>query len=134
VIYIDSSALFKLVKPEPESLVLTSFIAGEQLIGSELLLTEVRRAAIRQADREPHLDNDVLLRRAEEVCMLVNLVPIDSDVLFAAGGLLPPSLRSLDAIHLASALITEVDVFVSYDRRQSEAARSAGLMVSSPDT
>ena len=132
MIFVDSSALFKLVKFEPESSAFSSFVGDTDLVGSELLLTEVRRAAITQSALEPHPNDDELFSRAEWICSQVSLVPVDAEVLIAAGGLRPASLRSLDAIHLASALISEADVFISYDRRQAEAAREAGLNVVTP--
>lgn len=62
------------------------------------------------------------------------MLPIDDDLLHAAAGLPPPELRSLDAIHLATALSIgdRLGVMLCYDERLTEAARSAGLPVVSP--
>lgn len=62
------------------------------------------------------------------------LLALRTDLLTRAGTLLPPALRSLDAIHLASALIIrdELDAFVAYDARLLEAASALGLPVASP--
>jgi predicted nucleic acid-binding protein len=64
----------------------------------------------------------------------VQSIELDADIAARASGLHPPRLRSLDAVHLASALTLEpeLDAFVTYDDRQAAAARGAGLVVESP--
>lgn len=64
----------------------------------------------------------------------LDLIPLDPPIVQAASGLNPPAIRALDAIHVASALALgdELESFVSYDRRQLDAARGAGLVVASP--
>lgn len=70
---------------------------------------------------------DTLLRR-------LRLVRLDAALLDAAGRLGPPALRTLEAIHLQSALLLgdELDALITYDVRQAEAARDTGLSVRSP--
>jgi hypothetical protein len=64
----------------------------------------------------------------------VDLVPITRDLLETAADLGPPSLRSLDALHLATALSlgSALDAFVVYDERLARAATEAGLPVVAP--
>ncbi|MBJ7458809.1 MAG: type II toxin-antitoxin system VapC family toxin [Thermoleophilaceae bacterium] len=132
MIYVDSSALFKLIWPEPESKALLAVIADEELVSSDLLVTELRRTAVRHAPPNLQPFKRVLLERADAICSDVDLIPVDTELLLAAGELEPISLRSLDAIHIASALSAEADGFLTYDRRQSDAARSVGLTVLAP--
>jgi predicted nucleic acid-binding protein len=93
----------------------------------------VPRAVRRAAAHDPSLPLDVLLARAGETLDALALLPLDRGLLRAAGALAEPALRALDAIHLAAAVVlTPIDAFVSYDARQSAAARLAGLRTVSP--
>ena len=65
--YVDASALVKLVSDEPESAALRSFLAADDLVSSELVLTEVPRAIRRAAAKEPTLPMDHLIARTEEL-------------------------------------------------------------------
>ena len=125
--YCDSSALTKLLKPERDSQELVQLFEGNaSLIGSALLRTELVRAMNRYLPQYAAGIYRVLER--------VDLIPVDVGVLDAAGRMSPPSLRSLDAIHLASALTIreELEAFVAYDVRLLEAASALGLPVASP--
>jgi predicted nucleic acid-binding protein len=64
----------------------------------------------------------------------IHFIELDEAIARAAGAAVPPSLRSLDAIHLASALSVsdELDALVTYDQRLADAARAAGLSVIQP--
>jgi predicted nucleic acid-binding protein len=130
--YLDSSALVKLVHEEPESGSLLAFLADSDLLTSELVLTEVPRAIRRAAELDPRVPRDALLERAGLLLDAVALVPLDRSVLLAAGTLEGVSLRSLDAIHIATALLVPIDGFVGYDERQAAAARLAGLRTVAP--
>ena len=108
----------------------------DEWISAPLAVTEVIRATRTWLDRNewpPHEDERV---RAEAANLLQRLVLIESDrdVLEQAGNLDPVSLRSLDAIHLATALQVkdDIDGLVTYDRRLAEAAGAYGLKVLSP--
>ena len=131
--YADASALVKLVLDEPESDALRSFLSDADLVSCELVLTEIPRAVRRAAADEPRLPLELLLERADETVGAVALLPLDEVVLAAAGALEEPRLRALDAVHVAAAAdLAPVDAFVSYDARQSAAARLAGFRTVAP--
>lgn len=131
--YLDASAFVKLVGEEPESESLRTFLASADLISSELVLAEVPRAIRRAAAADPALPVAQLIERTEEVLQAIALAPVDHALLASAGALTEPVLRSLDAIHVASALeVVPLDAFVSYDVGQSAAARLAGLRTMAP--
>lgn len=131
--YADSSALVKLVRDEPGSDALRSFLVDSDIVSSELVLTELPRAVRRATAADPRLAEDVLIERAGETLDAVALLPLDRAVLLAAGALAEPALRALDAIHVASAVdLAPIDGFVTYDERQAAAARLVGLRTLSP--
>ncbi|HTZ63374.1 MAG TPA: type II toxin-antitoxin system VapC family toxin [Solirubrobacteraceae bacterium] len=131
--YLDSSALVKLVRDEPESASLRSFLAAADLVSSELVLTEVPRAMRRAAASEPALSVEQLIGRTQDLLDAVALLPLDRTLLAAAGALEEPVLRALDAIHLVAAIdVAPIDAFVSYDDRQGATARLAGLRTMAP--
>jgi len=131
--YADASALVKLVRDEPEAGALRSFVDGSDLVSCELVLTEVPRAIRRAWALDPRLPADRLIERAEMVLDAVALGPLDRALLLAAGALAEPSFRALDSFHVATALdVFPHDGFVSYDERQSAAARLAGLRTFAP--
>ena len=123
--YLDSSALVKLVVAEHETAALRSYLGSDPTLTSSVLAAvEVPRAARRyRADAA-----------AREVLEGVALIELSDDLARQAVMLEPPSLSSLDAIHLASALSLgeELEAFVGYDERLSEAVRVAGLEVAAP--
>ena len=129
MIYFDSSALLKLLFEEPESAQLEEWVSERSAIpavSSELVKIEVIRAARR-------LDQQVLAAARRLVAQL-DLVPMTSDLIESAGEVGPDHLRSLDAIHLASALSlgSALTAFVAYDARVTAAARDAGLPITQP--
>lgn len=128
MIYLESSALVKLIVAEPESSALRAYLAGQAgRVTSQLTRVEVLRA-VRRAQRP-----QTTIRRAERALERIALVPLDERVLFHAASLDPPGLRSLDAIHLATALsLNRLDALVTYDRRLRDAATDAGLATASP--
>ena len=126
MLYLDSSAIVKLVSREPETDRLVQLIVDDPAtISSELSFVEVVRAVRR-------VRGDVL--RAEAVISGIALVPVDAGIVRSAAELAPATLRSLDAIHLATVLSLSGDVsrLVTYDKRLAGAARSMKLDVSSP--
>jgi predicted nucleic acid-binding protein len=126
--YADSSALVKLLRDEPESRALRTFLAD-----ADLVLTEIPRAIRRATAEDSGLTLDVLLARAAELLDVVGLVALDRPLLLAAGALVEPVLRALDAIHVVAAVeLSPLDGFVTYDERQAAAARLAGLRTIAP--
>jgi len=125
-VYLDSSALVKLVVEEPESEDLRIFVGDRAVVSSMIARTEVVRAVSRS---EP-----ARVGAAEKVLADASLVIVDWPVASAAGWVEPAGVRSLDAIHLATARRLEVglEAMVTYDRRMTEAAQLAGLHVVSP--
>lgn len=94
-----------------------------------------RSPARREARCGPRssLPLDVLLARAGELLDAIALLPVDRALLLSAGALAEPALPALDAIHVAAAIdVSPVDAFLSYDERQSVAARLAGLGAIAP--
>jgi predicted nucleic acid-binding protein len=129
LLYLDSSALVKLVLPEAESAALLESLAAWPVrVASELATVEVLRA-VRRATADPALE-----QRAEEVLAGVHLLRIDTDILSRAARLEPRTLRSLDAVHLASALSLGEDLgaIVIYDGAFAAAAAASGLQVLAP--
>ena len=119
VVYLDSSALVKLVIQEAESQALRIWIEpGMVLASAALARTEVIRA-VRPAGHDAILLAHDLLRG-------LRLIALDEAVLDSAARVGADELRSLDAIHLAAALALGGDLngMVSYDRRMIAAARS----------
>ncbi len=125
MIYVDTSALAKLVLSEAQSASMRE-IAVDSMVTSALTTTELRRTVRRYA---PHL-----AVAAESVLAGVMTLAVDAEVLRAASTVDPLTLRSLDAIHLASAMSVRdaLDVFVAYDERLLDAARLAGIPTASP--
>ncbi len=131
--YSDPSALVKLVRHEPETAALRTYLTDADLVTCELVLTEVPRAVRRAAVRDPQLPLDTLLQRTGELLDALALLPVDHALLAAAGAITEPALRALDAIHVcAAADLSPIDAFVTYDERQAAAARLAGLRTTAP--
>lgn len=127
--YLDTSALVKLVVEEAETEALQRFIAGidqEMLITSALSRTELLRAAQRR-------DVDTV-EKAREVLDAIAAITITQALLDSAGVMAPSTLRTLDAIHLASAteLGAELRGFVAYDARLLAVAAQAGIQTITP--
>ncbi len=126
--YIDTSALVKLVTVEPETAALHEWVADHQpeLVASDLLRTELQRAVRRSGTSEP-ID-------IEEGLAAIDLLPATPAVFDAAAELEPDDLRTLDSVHLATALgiADDCDGLITYDARLADAARHHGLTVLSP--
>lgn len=125
----DASALMKLVRREDETAALRDWMSvrSEQpVISSELGRVEVLRVARRVGDRAS--------TEARAVVADLDLVPLDRAVQDLACDVDGPPLRTLDALHLASAtqLGEDLAAFVTYDQRLAAAARTAGLVVAMP--
>lgn len=135
MLYLDSSALVKLVLDEPESEELQAVVEGELVTSCSLVLTEIPRALTRDAHDygSSRYERERLLEVASDVIDGLALIPLTVDLLRTAGAIDDPLLRTLDAIHVAAAIGLDDDaVMVTYDRRQRQAATAAGLEVRSP--
>jgi predicted nucleic acid-binding protein len=129
LLYLDSSAILKVAVPEPESKALFKLLGDWPLrVSSELARTEVSRALRRVGATAPQF------RRGQNALDRIGLMPIDTRILHDAALLKPVALRSLDAIHLATALSlgSGMAAIVTYDARLSAAAVAANLAVWSP--
>lgn len=123
----------KLVREEPESPALRTFLSDSDLVSCELALTELPRAIRRASAADPSLPLEQLLERAGALLESLALLPLDRALLLGAGARAEPALRALDAIHVAAAVdLSPLDAFVSYDERQGAAARLAGLRTMRP--
>jgi uncharacterized protein len=129
VIYLDTSAFVKLIRGERETPALQVFLRDRPagpLVSSALLVVETRRAILREAPDQ--------LARADLLLTRIDQVEVTRPVLEAASRLPDPALRSLDAIHLATALQLEGDLeaVVTYDGRLAAAAARQKLPVVTP--
>lgn len=125
--YVDSSAIVKLVVAEPESKTLRRYLSRRQpLVSSALARTEVARALMPSGPEA--------VARGEDVLRRIQLLRVSDVVLGEAGRMEPAELRSLEAIHLASArqLGLSVKQIVTYDERMAEAAGASGWSVAAP--
>jgi predicted nucleic acid-binding protein len=127
LLYLDSSAIVKLVVPEAESTALRrSLRTWPERVSSVVAGIEVERVARRIGGGS--------VRRARSVLARLALVELDHAVMERAGRAEPADLRTLDAIHLATAasLGTDLGALCVYDSRLAEAAASAGIEVIAP--
>ncbi len=127
VIYIDSSALVKLIVAEPESESLLAHLGEHPArVSCALARVEVVRAV------RPH--GDAAIERARQVLDRISILRLDDTLLDLAATLGATTLRSLDAIHLAAArtLGGALSEILTYDRRMADAARNLGLAVRAP--
>lgn len=126
-VYLDASAAVKLVVSEQESASVRRFVAGQVTrVSSRVLAVELVRAVARASSAS--------LDQARSLLEVMEFVELDVEIAERAARLEPVGLRSLDAIHLASALVLgdELDAFITYDARQADAARALGLTVEAP--
>ncbi|RZS37195.1 hypothetical protein EV193_106433 [Herbihabitans rhizosphaerae] len=130
MIYLDSCAIVKLIRPEGESQVLVEWLNERgPVVTSELAEIEVARALRRGSPAR--------LAAMPGVLTGINRIVMDSAVRATAAAYPDPLLRSLDAIHLATAELAvaagkTVEAFVTYDKRLASAAEGAGLAVVAP--
>lgn len=126
-VYLDSSALVKLVVEEPESAALRRYLRRRRpIVSSALSRTEVVRAVFQEGEDG--------VARARDVLSTIELIRVNDRVLIAAGVLRPADVRSLDAIHLATAQLLGADLgrLIAYDGRLLDAAAALGLRVHVP--
>ena len=124
ILYLDASAITKLVIDEPETTALQDAVRGHDLVSSRVAVVEVVKAVSRaNPDADP-----------TRILALLAFVELDAELATLAGATGEPGVRALDAIHVSSALRLGPDVrsFLTYDLRQSAAAHAAGLHVEAP--
>jgi predicted nucleic acid-binding protein len=129
LLYLDTSAIVKLVLPEPETEELLRLLSDRpERVTSALARVEVLRAVRRAGE------DGAVFRRAEEVLARLGLIEIGPAILNAAARLDPRRLRSLDAIHLATVLSLgeHLGGISTYDSRLAEAAEANGVEVLAP--
>lgn len=127
-VYLDASAAVKLLRREPETDALRWALTNvTSRVSSELLEVELRCVARRQED-------PAALERSERVLAGIDLLPFTPAIRARAGEAFDPPQRSLDALHLATALDLGIDglLMLTYDARQARAARAADMRVEGP--
>ena len=129
MIYLDSAAVVKLVHAEPESPALRAWLderAETGWISSVLVEIESFRALARYAPEA--------VTRLHHVLDRIDLIDLSPGVRILAQSVRPVMVRSLDAIHLGTALTIRLSLtsFVTYDKRLLDAAAAAGLPADSP--
>lgn len=135
IVYVDSSALVKRVIAEAESDAVEDALAthvgvGDAVVSSSLAWIEVERAVRTALTDDERTDIGATVRAAMAG---VGERPITQDVVSLARRIEPRVLRSLDAIHVATAVLLDVDVLIAYDDRLADAARSNSVRVIAPD-
>lgn len=127
-VYLDASAIVKLVVEEPETPALRSVLRDRpHRVSSAIVLVEVHLAAARRSPPPPPARSDMILAG-------LTLIPVDQTTLERAAGLGGYGLRTLDAIHLATALSVgkDLDSFIAYDLRLLAAAQASGVHTEQP--
>ncbi len=130
MLYLDTSALMKLIRREPESDTLADWLDAQTTVAwvsSTLIEAELPRAVRRMAPS--------LLANVPAIVARVARYEVDEVVRAAAAAYSDPALRSLDAIHLATGdavFGTQLTAFVSYDERLLAAAAAVGLPTAAP--
>ena len=127
-VYLDTSAASKLVVREAETTALRRWLRqrNDEVVASDIMRTELVRATRRVAPGA--------VAQARAVLDAVTLIGVSTTILERAALLEPTTMRSLDSVHLATALDLgdELDVMVTYDHRLAEAAQASGLVVVAP--
>ena len=128
VLYLDASAIVKLVIRERETDRLVEYVGDAALVSSEISEVEVPRVAYLATGEEESV------ARAEMALRRFSLVALDDELRREAARMRPADLRSLDAIHLASCLRlrTQVDAVLVYDRELTAALLAHALPVEAP--
>lgn len=133
-VYVDSSALLKRSVVEAESDAVEDVLRGhvednDPLVSSSLAWIEVSHALRSRLDGDGH---DVINEAIEDALSGIAERPVATDVVSLARRIGPNVPRSLDAIHLATAILVDADVLITYDDRLAAAARHNAVAVSAP--
>jgi predicted nucleic acid-binding protein len=132
-VYVDTSVLLRVVLGEPDPL--PEWPAIAMAVGSELARVEALRTIDRARIQLQLSDEEVALRREGVLTVLsgFHMARVDTIVLERAADPFPTLVRTLDAIHLATALRIRAEhedlIFATHDRQLATAARSVGFQV-----
>jgi predicted nucleic acid-binding protein len=131
-VYVDSSALIKRVIVEQESTELVDFLdahyqQADLLASSSLAWVEVSHAVLARAKASTSAGELI-----DGAMSGIDERPMTPEVISVARRIEPLVLRSLDAIHLATAVLIDADLVVTYDDRLADACRRNSLAVASP--
>ncbi|QSB16844.1 type II toxin-antitoxin system VapC family toxin [Natronosporangium hydrolyticum] len=136
MIYLDSAAAVKLIHAEAHSAALRRYLDERpelDWVSSALLEVETFRALARAT---PPAEMPIVINDFHTLLDFVDRIEIDAGIRIFAQTVNPPTVRSLDAIHLATGLRlhdqARLTVFVTYDKRLADAAAAAGLTVEMP--
>lgn len=126
-LYLDTSVLGRVLLDEPETAAIRRELGRfERHISSRLLRVELRRLGLLKG----------MLEHVDELLAGPVLIPLDETVLTAAETIAPSVVRTLDAIHLATAVrltgAGQLDALMTYDKQLAEGAREHGITVLSP--
>jgi predicted nucleic acid-binding protein len=126
-VYVDTSALARILLDEPEATAVEQSLSRyERLVGSRLLRVELMRVALRTG----------LLDGVGELLAQIALIPCEEAILTASETVLPPTIATLDAIHLATAVrlheAGQLDALMTYDKQLAAGAEEHGIAVLSP--
>lgn len=127
LVYIDTSALGRILLEEPEmSAIMRALDTFDRRTASQLLDVELHRLGLREG----------LLDHIDELLATIVLIPLEEETLIAAKTVTPPTVATLDAIHLATAVRLadqgELDTVMTYDKQLAAGAREHGITVLSP--
>lgn len=136
-VYLDTSAVLKRVIDEAESAALGDVLDhydddGAALVTSQLAVVEVGRALQRIASVSGTASATSINEAQSEAFTGVVEHEVSGQVIALARRVRPPGLRSLDAIHLVTAMLVDADVVVTYDDRLAEACTQNGLTIERP--
>ena len=123
MMYVDASAAVKLIQQEAESAALAEYLRTQPVCSSALVTLELTRWAHRQS-ANPAV--------ASQLAESFDIVELTAAHLRVAATFQTQHLGALDAIHLATALLCDVDAIITYDKQLATAATTAGLRVVSP--
>ena len=136
MIYLDSAAAVKLIHAEAHSAALRRYLDERPELGwvsSALLEVETFRALARAI---PPAEMPTVINDFHTLLDFIDRIEIDLGIRIFAQAINPPTVRSLDAIHLATSLRLhdqgQLTLFVTYDKRLADAASASGLAVETP--
>ncbi|MDR1214711.1 MAG: PIN domain-containing protein [Propionibacteriaceae bacterium] len=134
-VYVDTSALLRRVlATDAHALAAERYLAGRHAAGDTLESSVLARIETERALRARRLPDGYDLAAAVDAALAgLEIVALTEEVAHTAAAIGPDVLRSLDAIHVATAQLDQVDALVTYDRRQAAAAAANGLTVVTPD-